>query len=619
MAIDIQDDILHIQASELLEPLLADRATGQAIVWATDSYRSLGPGYHSGESVRPELTRVIQIRARKAEGQCFQRTRQHGEVFTPLRVCRQMNGYADELWFGTKHAFDGEVPGAFPEGRDWRQYVDSRRLEIACGEAPYLVSRYDAETGRAIPVSRRTGLLDRKLRVVGENASTAEEWMAWALRAFQASYGYEIQGDSLLIARINLLMTFEEYLRERWNRPPAPAEHREIVRIITWNLWQMDALTGRVPLPAEDAPPCRIFDWRRGASFPLSSPEYSESPIFDLAIGNPPYQDDRLGQNKGFAPPVYHRYMEHTYRLAAAAELIHPARFLFDAGSTPKAWNRTMLDDPHFKILRYEPDAGKLFQGPEIKGGVVITLRDTSRILGPVGVFTPFPQLNSIMAKAAPKEESDSLAGIIAVQNRFNLDTLYLEHPEYRDIIGSDGRDKRFRNNIFEKIPLFREDPEDPEDIAVLGVVKNRRQRRYLPCRFIDMDHISLLRWKVLVARANGRGTLGEVLSTPMVAGPRLAYTQTFIGVGAFRTREEAENALRYIKTKFARIMLGILKVTQDNNRDKWRMVPLQDFSPGSFIDWTAPISQIDRQLYDRYRLTGQERLFIEEHAECME
>ena len=196
---------------------------------------------------------------------------------------------------------------------------------------------------------------------------------------------------------------------------------------------------------------------------------------FDYVIGNPPYQDETLGDNKGFAPPVYNKFLDASYEIADKVEMIHPARFLFNAGSTPKAWNEKMLSDPHFKVLHYESDASVMFTNTEIKGGVVISYRDKNKNYGAIKVFTPYEELNSIMKKAAPASEAKSLMETIYIQNKFDLEKLYKDHPEYRAVIGSEGRDKRFRNNIFEKVSIFTEERQNKGDIRVLGVSKNKR------------------------------------------------------------------------------------------------------------------------------------------------
>jgi hypothetical protein len=210
-----------------------------------------------------------------------------------------MNNFCDQEWFGRKDVCnrqDGHTwtatnePIVFKKRKPWKHYVDSRRLEITCGEAPFIVSRYDAATGEEIPIPQRIGLLDRKLRVVNENAADEEEWLKWTLRAFQSVYGYEYQGDNLLLARINLLMTFVEYLQDRWKRLPNIKGLKTFANVIAWNFWQMDGLKGTVPLgvPEEQeeqteldlsfhdfgielnnngvqvnkTPRCKVYDWR---------------------------------------------------------------------------------------------------------------------------------------------------------------------------------------------------------------------------------------------------------------------------------------------------------------------------------------------------------------------
>ena len=171
----------------------------------------------------------------------------------------------------------GAIP--FKDAKGWKKYVDSRRLEITCGEAPYITSRYDAATGEPIDVERRVGVLDRKLRVVNENTDSEKNWLTWATRAYQSVYGYEFQGDNLLIARINLLMTFVDNMRYRWNLQPTTAELQKLTNVIVWNFWQMDSRTGATPMgappedrqlclfdePPEDVPkgtPCKLYNWR---------------------------------------------------------------------------------------------------------------------------------------------------------------------------------------------------------------------------------------------------------------------------------------------------------------------------------------------------------------------
>lgn len=652
MLVGIQDEILRLHSMGLLKQLLVDKTTRTNIIWATDAYQEQGAEYQRDKEIKESLitgqnSDVIKTRARKAMEQQSDRTRKHAEVFTPLWICQKMVRYADDSWFGKTGAFSSSDEQSkeyisFSSTHKWQDYVDARRLEITCGEAPYLVNRYDVSTGESILLENREGILDRKLQVVNENVYDEAEWLKWVIRAFQSTYGYEFQGDNVLIARVNLLMTFEEYLYVRWKRKPSVAEYREIVKIIAWNIWQMDGLSGTIPYckaeeefhqfnlfewiateeyqeKVNEQPHCRIYDWRRGNSLEYANVnKEGRNMRFNFVIGNPPYQDETIGDNKGFAPPIYHKFLDEAYKVSDAVEMIHPARFLFNAGSTPKTWNAKMLNDVHFKVLYYESDASKIFPNTDIKGGVVVTYHDIGQDFGAIKIFTPYDELNSIMKKAAPKGENDSLMSIIYLQNRFNLDLLYRDYPEYQSVIGSDGKDKRFRNNIFDKIPIFVLNRIAETDIRVIGVSKNKRIWMYIPSKYIEHGHENLDKWKALVARVNGSGSFGEVLSSPIISAPNEGYTQTFIGIGGFNSKWEAENVLKYLKSKFCRTMLGILKITQDNNRETWRMVPLQNFTSSSDIDWSKSIADIDRQLYAKYGLDDKEIAFIESHVKEM-
>lgn len=654
-------DIGRGPVSSFLDLLLADKATKKNIIWATDTYESLGNGFTDKEQMDQTLllqhADLIKPRIQKTQEAQAERTRKKAEVFTPAWLCNTMNNYCDAEWFGRKNVFNIEndnctwtvieEPIEFPKRKTWKQYVDSRRLEITCGEAPYLVSRYDVSTGELIyPLKKRIGQLDRKLRIVNENTLDYNEWIKWTIRAFEASYGYEYQGDNLLIARVNLLLTFIEYYTDRWGYEPDIKLIHLIANKIAWNIWQMDGRQDTVPLGKpyekyrqltmlETTPdmseyeekkkdvPCRVFNWR--SKFSLEFQEIKgdlimSNKLFNYVIGNPPYQEEFSSDgNKTYAAPVYNTFMDAADDVAECVELIHPARFLFNAGSTPKAWNKKMLADTHFKVLRYEEDATKIFPNTDIKGGVAITYRDSRKNFGAIETFTKYKELSSIMKKAAPEAIDDSVTSIAYTQNRFDLNCLYEEYPEYKSIIGSNGKDKRFRNNIFEKVSLFTEKQSDDTDIRIIGVIKNKRYWRYIPCRFVDKVHENLNYWKVIVPRANGKGVLSDVLSSPIVIAPNEGYTQTFIGIGSFKTKEEADAALKYIKSKFARTMLSILKVDQHNEKDTWRKIPLQDFTDESDINWNTSIASIDKQLYKKYGLTNEEITFIETNVKGME
>ena len=654
------------EVQAVLDTLLKDRSTGKNIIWATDPPEELQTVMYEPVTDRSQITaqqlglthyEVVLPRMMKQTDTQQQRTRKKGEVFSPAWVCNKMNNALDADWFGalgaeqTAGQFTVELPQGwqtvetpvqFPAcgGRApaWVQYVQSRRLEVTCGEAPFLASRYDAATGEMIPVARRIGILDRKLRVVSENAATEDEWRKYATHAVQSTYGYEYQGDNLLLARVNLLLTYAEHLQARWQRKPTEEELQAIANIISWNLWQMDGLhlsvPGGKPQPeaeqldlfsmfgaAEPQPPtvsCKVKNWRKGSHGTTQNfetiQEGSTSMKFDYVIGNPPYQE--MLENTSDRP-VYNDFMEASYRISDKVELITPARFLFNAGKTPKEWNQKMLNDPHLTVLMYEQQSAKVFANTDIKGGVVVTYRDETKNYGEIGTFTSYPALNAIVKKVVHKGSFSSIEDWIFVQNKFDLEMLYTDHPEYRKIVGSGGKEKRLTTPIFSQLGVSSDERRNQTDLKILGLISNKRFYRYIDPKYIE-QHENLKKYKVILPKSNGSGAIGEVLSTPLIGEPLIGYTQSFISIGALDTKNEAEALLKYVKSKFMRTMLGVLKVTQDNNKSVWKYVPLQDFTAHSDIDWSKSVAEIDQQLYRKYDLTADEIEFIETHVKEM-
>ena len=334
---------------------------------------------------------------------------------------------------------------------------------------------------------------------------------------------------------------------------------------------------------------------------------------FGAIIGNPPYQASAQGTSSS-DDPIYHMFLETSYNIGDIAILITPARFLFDAGKTPSDWNKKMLNDPHLKVPFFESDSAKVFKDILIPGGIAITYRDSRVEFGKIGKFVSYPELNVIRNKVW-REEQDSIRTIIYSQNKFNLDLLYNDYPEYRSIIGSNGKDRRFRQIIMERLDAFTEEKKETNSIRVLGLIKRARAYRYIPQKYVE-DEIWIDKYKVFVPFSNGAsGTLGDeparMISKPVLGMPGDGITQTFIGFGVFDSQFEAEALLKYIKTKFCRILLAILKVTQGNKSETWEYVPMQNFSRTSDIDWDKSIEEIDNQLYRKYALSEEDVAFI--------
>lgn len=335
----------------------------------------------------------------------------------------------------------------------------------------------------------------------------------------------------------------------------------------------------------------------------------NEDMKFDAIVGNPPYQIMATGDANG-SDPIYHLFIDVACKLGEKVSFIHPARFLFNAGKTPKDWNEKMLNDEHYKVVQYWANSGDVFPTVDIKGGVAVTYWDKNKTFEKIGTFVAHEPLRTALEKVLAIKGFKSLTDSIYPQNKYEFSTLYKDYPHYKNIIGSDGADKRLRPNAFDKLDVFTENQSKGE-IPIHGLIKNKRVIRFINSKYIEASE-NLDKYKVLVPKANGSGAIGEVLSTPMVGEPMVGYTGSFIGIGAFETQVEAENCMKYIKTKFARAMLGTLKVTQDNPRETWLNVPLQDFTTNSDIDWSKSVSEIDKQLYKKYGLSADEVEFIE-------
>lgn len=341
---------------------------------------------------------------------------------------------------------------------------------------------------------------------------------------------------------------------------------------------------------------------------------------FDAVVGNPPYQEEAKGGSSS-DDPVYHHFMEASYALSDKVCLITPARFLFSAGKTPKKWNSKMLNDKHLKVERFEQKSSVIFPNTDIKGGVVITYRDSSQDFGAIGAFVHFNELRSALHKVEAITDK-YLDSIITGRNIYRLTNEALkDHPELEKI-----QSKGHKNDIgsgafkiLKDIVFFENKPNDNEEyVKVIGLLNNQRTHLWIKRKYLSNPE-NFERYKIILPKANGTGAIGEVLSTPLIGEPLIGYTDTFISVGAFKTIAEAEAAFKYVKSKLARAMLGVLKITQVNAKFTWAKVPLQDFTAASDINWSKSIPEIDRQLYVKYNLSEKEIDFIETRVRAME
>jgi len=614
--IDIHENHIQSLSAEVLELLLTDHTTGGRILWATHDYETLGPDYAYRAEIQPRLITgergmVIRPRVVKSREEQAGRVRGMAEVFTPAWVVHKMVDALDIA-------------------------VDTRCLEITCGEAPFLTSRYDTTTGEPIAIADRVGLLDRKLRLIDGHQQDDKQWLAQVRLAFQTTYGYEWQGDSLLLARENLLYTFIDHYEARYCKAPGVRLLKKFAEIISWNLWQMDGLSYRTPreksaeqptqqtslfadAPIEaPAPLCQIKDWQKNHTIKVIEIKNNNTMKFDVIIGNPPYQEEVEGDNNQFATPVYNMFIDESQKIAERVELIHPARFLFNAGATPKSWNNKMLQDKHFKILKYFNDSMQVFPNTNINGGIVISYWERNKIYGPIESFTPFNNLITIRNKVIDKSFY-SFSEIVYPRDLYKFDEIiYIENPTleglqskgHRYDVGSNIME--LFNEIFEK-----EKPRNNQEYSrLLGRYKNERAYKWIKQKYLKVpDNYNY--FKVVIAKADGAaGQIGkpipaQICGKPIIGLPLDSQTASFISIGKFDAEQDAENCKKYIQTRFARTLLGVLKVTQSLTKEVWKYVPLQDFTSNSDIDWSKSIDEIDEQLFDKYGLDDKEREFI--------
>lgn len=334
---------------------------------------------------------------------------------------------------------------------------------------------------------------------------------------------------------------------------------------------------------------------------------------FNAVVSNPPYQ---VGVNK---EPLYHHFISIGMEIGDLGTLIHPGRFLFNAGKTPKAWNQKMLNDEHFKVVKYWKKSDEVFDAVDIKGGVAITMWDKQNIIGPIGTFVLHDELRTIQEKVESLGE-ESFSKLVYSRDLYQLTELfYKENPELE---GRQSKGHRFDlgTTAFSLFPevFSDEKPADNGYALVVGRENDTRIAKWIKKEYLKLPD-NFESYKVIVPKSNGSGHFGESLSSPFVAAPFHAQNTTFLSIGKFDSIFEAEACLKYIKTKFVRCMLGILKVTQDNPKSVWAKVPLQKFTQQSDINWDLSIPELDAALYQKYNLTQNEIEFIESNVSAMQ
>lgn len=633
-------DIINFRKiPDLMNILLKDRTTRKNIIWATNSYEKLGDGYKRENQIKINLitngvSQLVKPRSEKAIEEQKERTRGKAEVFTPTWIVQKQNDLIENEY----------------KNLPLDEYVDKKWLEITCGEAPYMCNRYDMVTGEIIPINERVGFVDRKLQRISKEIDNLDDWLKYAYRAYEASYGYEFHGDSLLLARENLLQTFIDYYINKYGKNIKFDYVYEVAKIISYNVFQMDGLNYTVPfsetldvsepeiqldlfgnfetdgvqleMNITEGKKVSIKDWVNNKMTEFESltlNERSKQMKFDVVIGNPPYQEEAIGTNNQ-SQPIYNLFIDESRKIADKALLITPARFLANTGATPKKWNKKMLQDEHMNVVYHEIKSSKVFPNTDIKGGIVITYYDNNKVFKKIGTFIPYKELRTAFQKVE-KMMNNNIGEWVFSPDSYKLsDLMFEENPNLLTRTDKSHR-KAVSSNVFERYPeiFFDEEPDDENDyVQIYGRLKGKRVYKYIKKEYLE-EHTNLNKWKVFVPGANGSGAIGETLSTPVIGSPVIGHNQTFISIGALETQFEGKSLFKYIKTKFTRAMLGIMKTTQNNQSKRtWSKIPLQDFTSNSDIDWSKSIAEIDQQLYKKYGLSKEEIDFIETNVKEM-
>jgi superfamily II DNA or RNA helicase len=357
---------------------------------------------------------------------------------------------------------------------------------------------------------------------------------------------------------------------------------------------------------------------------------------FDAVVGNPPYQESTDGYNR--QEPIYQYFYDSAEVIGKKYCLISPARFLFNAGLTKKSWNLKMLSNNNLSVQYYNPNSEQIFPNTSIKGGVAVVYYDIDMDFGGIKRFIPEENLRKIVNRIDSKSETD-LPSImfggrsdLKFNNKFihafpnsikdRLSRIQIKHPEVTELGANE--EYELKSSTFDTLLDVFEDKEPKnttEYYRILGLAKKKREWKWIKKEYMDTRYPkrnNIDKWKIFIPESNGSGAFGETLSSPVIGKPSDSATPTFISIGSFDTKIQANNVLKYIKTKFLRCLLGVLKITQHNPQSNWSCIPLQDFGNESDIDWSKSISEIDQQLYVKYNLSKEEITFIEEKVQVM-
>jgi len=616
---DLEDSTILRENDSLLSLLLKDHTTGKNIKWGTDSYINHGYSFRSDQEIKIDLITgwyegFIRPRVDKEIDVQLERQRNKAEVFTPSWVIKlQVEAALEDM---------KELP--------LLDFIQTKWLEITCGEAPYMVNRYDMETGEVIPLKDRSGFIDVKFKKLNQEIEPEEEWLKLAVEIYKASYGYEYQGDSLLLARENLILTFIDNYFYMFGAFPKEKILLEITKIISLNVFQMDGLTYEVPysdggakefgtqlslfdeVEVEDVvspklAEVKLWDINKTIILKKMAERIDYQMKFDVVIGNPPYQEDDGGAQAS-SKPIYQYFVKEAKKLSnSKVSLIIPARW-YTGGKGLSSFRNEMLNDDRISLLVDYPNGKDVFPNVKIEGGVCYFVWDKEHS-GDVTVKT-YEETLSVMKRPMVEQDSDIFI-------RYNeLVTVLRKVKNYGESSFSQFVSPRKPFGLTTNQKLNKEKSRN-NDVLVYG----NKSVGYVPSTDITSNTDLINKDKIYISYAYGMGDqkLVQVLNKPFIPKNPSVCTETYLVIGPFNKEVDLEYVIKYMKTKFFRALVYIVKNTQHATRRVYEFVPNQDFTQNSDILWNKLIPEIDQQLYKKYNLNEEEIEFIETHIKEME
>ncbi|MGY4104917.1 Eco57I restriction-modification methylase domain-containing protein [Ignavigranum ruoffiae] len=603
----------------ILDNLLSDRTTNKNIRWGTDNYSYLGSDYSEDREIKVDLITgwhdgLIQPRADKANDVQLARTRNRAEVFTPSWIVeKQVNAVIDGML-----------------DIDLEQFLSTKWLEITCGEGPYMVNRYDMISGNIIPLKERAGFIDRKFRRLNQEIEDFNEWLRLAIIIYQSSYGYEYQGDSLLLARENLLLTFMDNFFYMFGAVPPEDVQLHITDIISKNVFQMDGLTYQVPYSddgresvqlslfeeieegSKEPMEARIYLWNKKQTVNFKDLMGGSSEMkFDVVIGNPPFHEDDNDSGKGSAKPKYHHFINAVKGMSPEKICLIVPSVWFTGGKGLNNFRKRMLKDIHLKTIINFITPKEIFVNANLRGGVNYFVWDRFYNNSSKGIFTKnilhgetlsegmrplvyedtelliidnkaIPILKKINKKVGSFSDGMYLDNIVSARNPFGFPTSFKNKPEF----------KRNFESFSDPVKIYASK-------GAVGYVERKDIKK-------NIDWVS--KWKIFTPFANNVGTdLNDDNINFIIGEPNSIVTETYLvfGVGLELNETQASNIGRYLQTYLVRYLISLAKANQNGTRNTYQFVPLIDFKSDTQVKWSS--DDLDGQLFDYFELNNSE------------